>query len=229
MVQNDPTANMGQRSLCLNPCNGFSGHSEWMPNSIQYVVSSALRHLSDLTPLSPPLLSPLPLYFLLGYVLPCTPTAHTLTSSRSLHLLREACSAHPRVWRITAPNLVFSIPLPLVLIILDILCICFLSVFSTEMSSLWRQELGFAHCSTPSHDTQLLLKCLLNERRNFFMGSFALAGHQCLSEEKTLWELVRGNLYEGILRRKWLLVSTAMKKWFQGLATEYKLFKREDH
>ena len=114
-------------------------------------------------------------------------------------------------------------------IILDILCICFLSVFSTEMSSLWRQELGFAHCSTPSHDTQLLLKCLLNERRNFFMGSFALAGHQCLSEEKTLWELVRGNLYEGILRRKWLLVSTAMKKWFQGLATEYKLFKREDH
>ena len=76
----------------------------------------------------------------------------------------------------------------LLLIILDILRICFLSVFSTEMLALWRQELGFAHCSTPSHDMQLLLKCLLNEWRNFFMGSFALAGHQCFSEERTLYE-----------------------------------------
>ena len=52
MVQYDPTPNMDQMSLCLNPCNGFSSHSEWKLNSIQYTVSLAFCHLSDVTPLS---------------------------------------------------------------------------------------------------------------------------------------------------------------------------------
>lgn len=131
---------MGQRSLCLNPCNGFSVH--WSESRIHTICSHRLSHLSDLTPLLLLCSVHFPLTSCLDTSFPVPPRLTRSPPPALYTFLGRPVLPIPEYEGVTAPNPAFSIPLPLVLIILDILCICFLSVFSTEMLSLWRQELG---------------------------------------------------------------------------------------